>query len=429
MHQRKIIKNEQYLDFSTLPEFFTVRKRDYENILENFKQRISSNNNYFFYILGPTGTGKTMIGEKIISDIKSQYKNIHPFYLNCYNKSSYQVAKDLYDLIMKKVVRDQKFIDENVPLSGMSIDDYLKPSFAILKKYGYNLFLVLDDVKNTFVEYDKYLYYALSRMDEYLNEKNLANLPRSWVLTISQNKNLIEYFQDNVKATAQAIPSHVLSFKNYELSELITIVKERAAMSLYENAITLEQCERIGKICFSTNSNLNARFAIQILADAANMAERLGRDKILNADIDVVTQHNENGFVYDKVDMNNLNELDLHHIMILYATYRLLNAKVEVNTSEVQKEYDSLMEEYSMEYNSASLREHLNISYPTFLKYIKILESYNLIFLQIRHGGKGGSTTEISSPTEIKEDYLKELKKVLDKRVSDYVDGSIKNKT
>ncbi|MGC8581177.1 MAG: Cdc6/Cdc18 family protein [Thermoplasmata archaeon] len=420
MQQRKIIKNEQYLNFSMLPEFFTVRKRDYEIILENFKQSISSNSNYFFYVLGPTGTGKTMIGKNIINDLRNQYKNIYFLYINCYNKSSYKVAEEIYISIMRDVVKDQKFQSNEVMVLGIPIEDYLKSSFTILQKYGYNLFLVLDDVNNVFIEYDKYVYYALSRIDEVLNEKDLTNLPRSWVLTISQNKNLIQYFQENVKATAQAIPSHILSFKNYELSELVTIVKERSDMSLYENAISLEQCERIAKICFSTNSNLNARFAIQILTDAANMAERLGRERILNADIDVVTQNNENGFVYDKVDRNNLNDLGLPHMMILYATYRLLNfAKGDVNTSQVQKEYDNLVEEYSKKYNNnILLKDHLNISYPTFLKYIKILESYNLIFLQIKHGGKGGSSTEISSPTEITEEYIKELKKILDQKIS-----------
>ncbi|MCK5062931.1 MAG: AAA family ATPase, partial [Candidatus Aenigmarchaeota archaeon] len=218
------------------------------------------------FIYGMTGTGKTLITQYVVDQLKesaaSNNININPLYVNCKMKrvadTEYRLVAYLAGLLGKKV-----------PPTGLPTDQVYKIFFEALEENTGIVMLILDEIDALVEKVGDEFLYTLTRINQDTNNSKVT------IIGISNNLSFTENMDARVKSS---LSDEELIFPPYNALQLKDILLERSSISFSENVImdgVIQKCAAL-----AAQEHGDARRALNLLRVAGELAERQNMDKV-----------------------------------------------------------------------------------------------------------------------------------------------------
>jgi len=237
------------------------------------------------FIYGMTGTGKTLITQYVVDQLKesaaSNNININPLYVNCKMKrvadTEYRLVAYLAGLLGKKV-----------PPTGLPTDQVYKIFFEALEENTGIVMLILDEIDALVEKVGDEFLYTLTRINQDTNNSKVT------IIGISNNLSFTENMDARVKSS---LSDEELIFPPYNALQLKDILLERSSISFSENVImdgVIQKCAAL-----AAQEHGDARRALNLLRVAGELAERQNMDKVTESHVDCAES---------KIDMDHIIE-------------------------------------------------------------------------------------------------------------------------
>jgi|AntDeeMinimDraft_7_1070377.scaffolds.fasta_scaffold00279_2 orc1/cdc6 family replication initiation protein len=276
-------------------------------------------------LYGPSGAGKTCIAQFTIEQLRENVVGLNYQYVNCWE--DHTRFKTLYRLL--------DGIDSTFDIHRQSTpkDELLER----LREYdGPPYVVILDEVDQL---QDKSLLYDLYRIPHI-----------TMVLIANREEDVFSTLDDRLNSRLGACPR--IRFGQYNISELVTILEDRARWGLEPDAIDTQRLETIADYAAG-----DARVAISIFRNAARVAQQNGDDSIT---LDVIEQVVPEA--KSEIRQKTTDKLTDHQ-QVLYDT---ITEAGEIGAGDL---YDAYCEAVDDPKTRRTMRNHLSK-----------LEQYNLIF-------------------------------------------------
>ena len=276
-------------------------------------------------LYGPSGAGKTCIAQFTIEQLRENVVGLNYQYVNCWE--DHTRFKTLYRLL--------DGIDSTFDIHRQSTpkDELLER----LREYnGPPYVVILDEVDQL---QDKSLLYDLYRIPHI-----------TMVLIANREEDVFNTLDDRLNSRLGACPR--IRFGQYNISELVTILEDRARWGLEPDAIDTQRLETIADYAAG-----DARVAISIFRNAARVAQQNGDGSIT---VDVIEQVVPEA--KSEIRQKTTDKLTDHQ-QVLYDT---ITEAGEIGAGNL---YDAYCEAVDDPKTRRTMRNHLSK-----------LEQYNLIF-------------------------------------------------
>jgi len=380
---KSVIKNLNILDFDYVPDEIVHREEQLKYLAQMFKPLLS-NVSQNAIIVGPVGTGKTVISKKFCKSIKNlarkKGKIIEYVHVNCRKRSTDAMA----------LLGVLSHFDSRFPDRGFSVQEMLQILKKHLKKRDAQLLVVLDEVDALLKKGESNLIYDFTRFSD---ESDVEKNPVSLIL-ISQ-KDIFSRLDSATISTFKR--SNVLNLSKYNREELYDIIKQRIDLAFHTGTVDLGCIDLIADIASEWG---DARFAIELLWKAGIAADNQHVDVVIPEHIRAAKAD-----TYSIITETKIKNLDRHQLITLYAISKRLkkDGTAYVNTGDAEKTYAVACEEYKEKPRSHTM----------FWYYLKDIESAG--FINIKQSGKGhlGTTQLISLPDIPAEIVSQKVEKLL----------------
>ncbi len=213
-------------------------------------------------IVGPSGTGKTMVISKVINRITEDDYLSQKATAAVINTT---IANSIYAVI-KKITG---FLTP-IPERGLSISDILRRLETSLTTRGLKYIIGLDDADEMMKKEKGKLVYLLTRLGEEMGEQIL------YPIFIIRDTKLLRALPDHIKSK---IGGPIYRFSPYKRGQLIEIIQERIDKGLKPDTVSKHAVE-VAAINTEVIYGGNAREMINLIYRSALYAERQGLRKI-----------------------------------------------------------------------------------------------------------------------------------------------------
>lgn len=363
-----VIKDLNVLDFDYVPEDLPHREKQLRFLAQMFKpilSRVAQN----VVIMGPVGTGKTVIAKKFCKSIvgiaRKKGQIIEYVHINCRKRSTDAMA----------LLGVLNHFDPRFPDRGFSVQEMLQVLGKQLIKRGAQLLLVLDEADALLAKSGSDLVYNLTRFsDESFREGNPVSL-----LLISQ-KDVMSMLDSSALSTFKR--SNLISLDKYDRDQLYDIVKKRVNLAFHNNTVHEDCIDLIADIASEWG---DARFAIELLWKAGIAADHQRVQMVAPEHVRAAKAE-----TYSVVTESKLRNLERHHLLTLYAIAKRLkkDGTAYVNTGDAEKTYAVTCEEYDEKPRTHTM----------FWNYLKDIEGAGFINIKLSGKGQLGTTQLISLP-------------------------------
>ncbi len=364
-----IFMDESKLSIDYLPEHLPHRENELKQLASIFRVVLEKpGNSQRVIITGNVGTGKTALaknfGNQIVIIASRRGINLHYIHINCRReRASFS--------ILNRVV---KTFNPSIPRRGFSMEELLQIMKEILEEKDMHIILTLDELDFLLRREGEELLYSLTRLfDDQLNavqRLSLVGIMRSEALFRGLDSSIISSLQQNI-----------IRLREYSATQLETILSERVNEAFYTGTITNEEITFIAEIAAKQG---DARYALEILWRAGKIADTQNETHVLPEHI-----RKAKSDIHPVVRKDILRDLPVQHKVLLLAISRALTTeKAYVKTSETEKIYRIVCEEYNIR-----PRRHTQ-----FWEYLNELEKQGIITTKISGTGMKGKTTLISLP-------------------------------
>ncbi|MEA3229743.1 MAG: orc1/cdc6 family replication initiation protein [archaeon] len=235
------------------------------------------------FIYGTTGTGKTLITQYVISQLKetaaSNNIDITFLYVNCKMK---RVADTEYRLIAHL----SGLLGKKVPPTGLPTDQVYKIFFDVLESKAGTVILMLDEIDALVEKVGDEFLYTLTRINQDINASKVT------IIGISNDLSFTDNIDIRVKSS---LSDEELIFPPYNALQLKDILSKRAYLAFEENVISdgvIEKCAAL-----AAQEHGDARRALNLIRVAGELAERQSSDKVTEAHVDCAES---------KIDMDHI---------------------------------------------------------------------------------------------------------------------------
>ncbi len=322
-------------------------------------------------LTGPVGSGKTVTARTFGRDLERHLAPVRPLKVARVNCRSHPTMPQ----VLQRIITS---IDARHPERGFGSGEILQSLRRQLLGAGLHLLIILDEVDHLIIRDGADLIYQLLRIDEEHEATGSISL-----IMISVEP-IIERLEPSI--ISRLGRSNALSLPSYDVDELEAIVDQRAHLALSPASFDQGLLRLIAE---AAGESGDARFAIELLSDAAKKAENDGRREIRSSDVQYYAAEARSSSAFDPAV---IDELSLHCRLILLAISRRLKREPEISTGEVENLYHIVCEEFEVE----------PCGHTTVWKHLNHLREIGAIAR--RHGttGKGrGRTQHFSMPTLI----------------------------
>ena len=377
----KIFKNKEVLRPSYIPNFLPHREKQIKELASVLVPSLRGETPSNVFIYGKTGTGKTAVatftGKKLVDKGREMNVPIHFIYINC------EIVDTQYRILQNIANHFIKGWNERVPFTGWPTDEvYSRLINSIDKAKGVTI-IVLDEVDK--VKGDEVLY-NLSRINNDLKEGKAS------VIGISNDLKFTEFLDPRVKSS---LGEENLVFPPYTADELRDILNERAKIAFNENVIE----DAVISLCAAkaAQEHGDARRALDLLRVSAEIAERLGEDKVLEKHVKIAES---------KIELDRITEiirtLPLQSKLVLMGAIIGIQVYENLTTGDLYTIYRDLCREGG--YNILTQRRVADI--------ISELDMMGILNARVISKGRYGRTRQIELSTPIK------IKEILEKDAS-----------
>jgi len=285
MNSKTLFKDKNALTIKYTPDTVPHRDDQINQIGSILAPALRGDRPSNIFIYGMTGTGKTLITQYVVDQLKesaaSNNINISVLYVNCKMK---RVADTEYRLIAYLA----GLLGKDVPPTGLPTDQVYKIFFEALEENTGVVMLILDEIDALVEKVGDEFLYTLTRINQDADNSKVT------IIGISNNLS----FTDNMDARVKSsLSDEELIFPPYNAIQLKDILSERASISFSENVITdgvIQKCAAL-----AAQEHGDARRALNLLRVAGELAERQNMDKVTENHVDCAES---------KIDMDHIIE-------------------------------------------------------------------------------------------------------------------------
>ncbi len=386
-----VIKDPGPLDFDHLPESI-VGREDFQNKLAaRFSSIDKPETSCRAVISGPVGSGKTVLVKTFCRDLKRHLANrreIRIAHVNCRNAST----------STRVVQRILHAIDPGHPDRGLSMGELLLSLRKLTRRNSAHLIVILDEVDHMLRRSGDDILYQLLRIDEDQEGKGTLSL-----ILISQEQ-IIDVLETAV--LSRMGKTNLIQIPSYDEDGLYKITKQRVDLALTNGSCP----DDIIRLIAQKSAPLgDARLAIELLKAAAEACEiRQDDHSLREISADDVHSKDKELSVDVVSEIDALENLQSHAMLVLLAICRRLRKESSMTTGDVENLYAVVCEEYDEKMKS----------HTTLWKYLKELEKRQLIATRISTvtGGRG-RTTHLSMPHFLPSDIAKRLEMLVKRQL------------
>ncbi len=246
-----IVTDTKPLSEEFLPAAFPGREAQLKELLEHVAPRSKEWRPNHLWVHGPPGSGKTSSVRKLLGQLEDQ--QIKTAYVNCWSAQTFYAVLETVFQELRALVAEMRDVSFKFDRLGRIAKDQ-------------RLVIVLDEVDQMFLKERNAALY------------NLARLDHSGVVALSQSRQ--GYLELDPRVKSRLLP-FFLKFTAYSVEQLVQILEARAQQSLEPEAWCRNDLEVI-----ATQSNGDARVAIQTLRAAVYRADKGRGSQIRSADIE-----------------------------------------------------------------------------------------------------------------------------------------------
>ncbi len=362
-----IFRDRNVLSPHYVPEELPFRDKELGEITRTFLPASKGQKPCNLFIYGKTGTGKTCSVRRAMESISG---TASVTYINCriYN-SRYR--------IMQKILK--QFVPE-LDKSGFGLPFLYEKMIEVMNK-GTQLVIVLDEV-DMVKDLDE-LVYTLTRS----NDETKAKSGGVSIIGIS---NKVSFKNELDPRSKSSLYESEMIFAPYTAPQLQQILRRRAQLGMSEGAADESAINLAAAIAAQETGD--ARYALKLFEKAGEIAERSGKRRITDAEVEAARK---------KVDIDlaaeTVNTLPENHQLVLYAIAKLTLGGSKYSKLELENETGFLIsgevyEEYERAARQMGRRAR---SSRWFKEYLSDLETLGLITLTLSGRGLRGHTTLI----------------------------------
>ena len=342
----KVLLDKGPLSYDWIPPALIGRDDELADMAAIFSQMENQYTSCQAVILGPVGSGKTVLTQRFGDDIRQHLegrRHIIFAHVNCRNHpTGSQVLQQI-----------ALALDPGHPERGFSSGEIIQSIRRNLSTHNAHLLLILDEVDVLILRDSSDLIYKLLRIDEGQEWSGSLSL-----ILVSQNQTLLKLFEPAI--ISRLGQSNVIELAAYDEVTLTGIARQRADVACRTGSVGDETLAKIGR--FSGESG-DARHAIELLDAAIRRAEKAGRGDVLPEDVRVSTLRKA------AFEPSQFDVLLKHQKLVLLGICRRLKKADHISSGDAQKLYNLVCEEFGFKPRS----------YTTFWKHLKALEVEGLI--------------------------------------------------
>ncbi|HXZ23112.1 MAG TPA: AAA family ATPase [Methanomassiliicoccales archaeon] len=373
----RVFKDPSKLSFDYVPDRLIHREGQLSKLWMLFRPVLEQGISQTAFLIGSVGTGKTATSKRFcldfVKEAQAHERAVDFVIVNCRQRNSES------SVLLRLVTH----FDERFPDRGFSSAEMLRSLRKHIDKRKLHLVVVLDEADVLLRKGAGDLIYHLSRFDE----ERVGGRASLSLILISQ-KYVLDMLDPASSSTFKR--ANAIIFEKYDALELADIVRERAALAFYQDAIAQEPVELIGEIASESG---DARFAIELLEKAGMLAEEENAGRVTAEHVRAAK-----ALTYSVVTESKIDELDKQRKIVLLAIARAIKDEAYVTTGEVEKVYRVAAEEFG-----EKARAHTQ-----FWAYLQDIANEGLASTRVVGDASGGGRTTYISLPDIPSKVLKE---------------------
>ncbi len=326
LNKRPIFSNKDILSIKYKPENIPHREEQISTVAKILAPCLRKEKPSNIFIYGKTGTGKSLCANYVCKQLSniSEKKNIplKIVYLNC---KMGKVADTEYRLIAQ-LARE---FGQTVPATGLPTSEVYKIFYELIDEKEVITILVLDEVDRLLDKCGDEVLYNLTRINQELKNAKLN------IIGISNDVTFINNLDPRVRSS---LNEEEIVFPPYDALQIKDILNERAEQAFNGGVISESVISKCA--AYAAREHGDARRALDLLRVAGELAERMGKDKVEEEDVDSAEEKIEKETIEEVVE-----KLPKQSQSVLYATLLLLKNRKEeeeVYTGEIYDVYKSV---------------------------------------------------------------------------------------
>lgn len=298
MIESKVFKDRDKLLPDYVPNELPHRSNQVMQLAKILAPALASSRPSNVFIYGLTGTGKTAVAKYVLRKLEERAQDRVLFsYVNCrQNDTNYRVMSEL-----------ARGLGTRIPFTGLSTSEVYKRFVSSLDRRGRVMVVVLDEIDHLVKKSGDDVLYFLTRINEQLSSSKLS------LIGITNDLKFTEFLDARVKSS---LGEEELVFPPYSARELEDILRQRAAEAFNEGALAPDVIPLCAAIAAKQNGD--ARLALDLLLKAADIAERVGAERVI---ADHVRQAQRE--IEKNVTVDVIKSMPLHVKLVLLAIYLL----------------------------------------------------------------------------------------------------------
>lgn len=349
-----ILVHEETLDPAYLPPRLPGREKELGALLTRYKDSLGKGLPYHLLLTGGIGSGKTAIAQRLAEDLRRAGRikglSVQPMYVNCWRRSNDRS-------ILLELLRG---VGTYLPDRGYSLSEMLDVFEQGIRKNPGHRFIILDEVSGL-VRQGTRLVYLLTRSRE------IALGAVSLFLVAPED--VLPYLDPASRSSFGL--THSMALAPYDAATLGAILAVRAQLALRPGSY---QPELFAPLARAAGARGDARFALELLLNAARSAEAADRSEISAEDVRAAR-----GSLLPSAADARLEELPSGSLYVLLASARSLHGpKGSATTETVRQTYKALAEEHGTK----------PMSRVTFWRTVKLLEREGFLDVEAASVGK-----------------------------------------
>ena len=361
-----IIRDMDKLSFEYAPKKLVHRDEQRARLETYFRPLAENGTSCYAYLTGSVGTGKTVTAKRFTEDMarfcSEAGKPIESVFVNCRARNT--EAGVILDLV--------RHFDKGFPERGFSPDEMMRSFKIHVEKGAKPIVVILDEVDILLKKSNIDLVYQLTRFSD--DAKGKAGIS---LILISQFP--IYGLLDDASISTFG-RGNAITFNKYTRDELFAITEARAEEALIPGRYTQDTIDLIADV---SSEYGDARFAIELLRDAAGIAEERPEGSVDTEDV-----RGAKANINSVVTESKLLGLDINRKLALLAIARAMKSNLYITITAAEKTYGIVSEEYGR-----TPRKHTQ-----FWTYIQDMDRQNLLETVVRNEKDGGRVTYISLP-------------------------------
>ena len=368
---QRLFKNRDALSPHYIPEELPFREEEIRELSSKLAPILSGRKPENVFIYGKTGTGKTAVVKRVLSSLNdyAEKKNlpVRGLYVN----------GRIHDTEYKVMIKISRLLEPEKDYMGYSTSAIYDRIIERIDGGGMRLVVAIDEID--MVKETANLIYRLNRSNDELEKGSIS------LIGISNNPSFKDKLDQRVRSTLCEVE---MVFPPYDAEQLRVILEKRVKEAFNPDTVDPEAVSAAAALAAKHSGD--ARYALQLLLRAGDLAEEEGADKVTAAHVMDAQKLVEEDIVYEMIstlpDQQKLVLLALATMISRGAGITALNGGKVVTSGALYTYYRRVAEEYGL--NPVSDR--------WFRDYLNELDTYGIISLEVSGRGFRGNTRIIT---------------------------------